>query len=203
MSRTVGSLVLLLAITSFYRATAAAVQSNKEKSDKLFCTGQGGELKEYSMWNGNAPGYKPVGIKIAKPMAVCSFKIEQGTNAYEVTLDTLTSVQPTLAVLAYQSRIKPIQQPTTSSPTSPSACSLYYLYCSQLVGTYTANAPTAYLPDSTVRVGWWTKLYDGSWYGVNDFCIFADGSAAEIGTLLHHATYNNTGGVIKFAYTRG
>jgi hypothetical protein len=42
------------------------VASNKEK----FCTDQGGNVTNYQLWNGNAPGNKPVGVPIAGLMKV-------------------------------------------------------------------------------------------------------------------------------------
>ena len=34
---------------------------------------------------------------------------------------------------------------------------------------------------------------DGSWYGINDFCVFADGSAIDTWTLEYHAAQNDKG----------
>ena len=111
-----------------------------------------------------------------------------------MALDTLTSTQPTLAVLAFQSRT-PVKPPNGTSPSAnPST-----LYCSQLGGTCAADTPTSYLPMTSQHVGWWTHK-NGSWYGINDFCVFADGSAMDTWTLEYHAALNNMGNNIKFAY---
>ena len=191
-------LLLTVACSGLANAAAGGVTTpSTDKANKRFCTDQGGLIKEYSLWNENAPGYSPPGVQISKPMVVCSFPIQQGRKAYVVALDTLTSVQPTLAVLAYQSRIEPIH-PAHSQILFSS------LYCGQLGGTYTSTGkPLPFpLPVSSVRgAGWWTTLKDGSWIGVYDFCVFADGSAVETETLHDHAKYNGHANTIKFAFT--
>ena len=125
MSKLVCAFVLVACFMS--KNMAIATSSNKNEADKAFCTNQGGQVKWYAMWNGNAPGTIPVGIKISKSMEVCSIPREDGANVYLVALDTLTSVQPTLAVLAFQSRTKPNKSNGTSNPSTS--------YCNQLGGT--------------------------------------------------------------------
>lgn len=76
------------------------------------------------------------------------------------------------------------------------------LYCAQVGGTYATDTPSQFLPvpKSPTRLGWWTKLQDGSWYGINDFCIFADGSAIGTWALTYHAARDDMGNNIVFAY---
>ena len=204
----VPALLLLVAALALVSLTTASRYTGKDAL--RFCTRQGGTVKEYSMWNGNAPGTGGhVGVKIGStPLVVCSFPNEEKNNVYLVALDTLVSTTPTLAVLAFQSRITPIdpvnssahsdRDPSTTS-TSVTSDNPSSLYCAQLFGTYSADTPTAYLPVND-NVGWWTKLKSGKWYGVNDFCVFADGSAIDTWTLTYHAYNASSAGGIKFAY---
>ena len=133
-------------------------------------------------------------------MQVCSFPNEEGSNVYLVALDTLASTKPTLAVLAFQALI-PYVQPEGKDVQPANE------YCSQqLGGTVAANTPTSYLPIPGSSAGWWRQLGNGMWYGVNDFCVFADGSAIDPWTLMYHANTNTSAGVpsgsgIKFAYS--
>ena len=205
--------LLLLVALVLVSLTTASRYTGKEA--QRFCTRQGGTVKEYSMWNGNAPGTGGhVGVKIGSaPLEVCSFPNEQGNNVYLVALDTLVSTTQTLAVLAFHSRITPIDPVKSSattvateidtqaatSATSVSIDNPSSLYCAQLFGTYSADTPTEYLPVND-NVGWWTKLKSGKWYGVNDFCVFADGSAMDTWTLTYHAYNASSAGGIKFAY---
>ena len=96
-----------------------------------------------------------------------------------VALDTLASTLPTLAVLAYDARIRYVQpNGTFGSPAS--------IYCHQLGGT--DDTPTSYLPDPRYKVGWYYRLKDGKWEkdGVYGFCMFPDGSAMDPWTLFRN-----------------
>jgi len=55
-----------VAMAMLAMSSGALVASNKEK----FCTDQGGNVTNYQLWNGNAPGNKPVGVPIAGLMKV-------------------------------------------------------------------------------------------------------------------------------------
>ena len=85
MSKLFSAFVLIACFASTHEVVAAA-SSNKNEVAKSFCTNQGGTVKWYAMWNGNAPGYNPVGIKVSKSMEVCSIPREQGDNVYLVAL---------------------------------------------------------------------------------------------------------------------
>ena len=108
-------------------------------------------------------------------------------------LDTLASVQPTLAVLAFQSSRTAIAKSNACSA-NPST-----LYCNQLGGTAAGDTPSSYLPFATEPVGWWTHK-NSSWYGINDFCVFADGSAIDTWTMFYHAISLDRANNIQFAY---
>ena len=97
------SICKILLAVMIVRSNAMLSTSSPSK-EQHFCTKQGGKVKEYVLWNGNAPGLKPVGIQIASTMKVCSIPNEEGSNAYLVSLETLASTRPTLAVLAFQAR---------------------------------------------------------------------------------------------------
>ena len=176
---------------AFIVASSMASTGNKQQQ---FCTDQGGKVKEFVLWNGNAPGFQPVGVPIASPLKVCSFPNEAGTNVYLVSLVTLTSARPTLAVLAFQARV-PYLPPKNAGSKNPAS-----VYCIQLGGTAAADMPTSFLPVLGAHVGWWTKKASGSWDGVHDFCLFPDGSAIEPWMLMYHASTNSSANGIKFAY---
>ena len=161
-----------------------------------FCTDQGGKVEDYVLWNGNAPGFQPVGTSIGSPLKVCSFPNEERTNVYLVSLETLSSTKPTLAVLAFQARV-PYLPPPDAGTNNPSS-----FYCNQLGGTVAADMPTSFLPIPGSHVGWWTKQASGSWYGVYDFCLFPDGSAMAPWMLMYHTSTNNSANGIKFGYSK-
>jgi putative hemolysin len=99
-----------------------------------------------------------------------------------VALDTLASTLPTLAVLAYDARIRYVQPNETwiGNPAS--------IYCHQLGGTDASDTPTSYLPDPRFKVGWYYRLKDGKFENnVYDFCMFPDGSAMDPWTLFRNA----------------
>ena len=56
----------LVVISSFALNVSAQSSSQKE----AFCTDQGGTVKNFHLYNGNTPEYKPVGLKIAGPLQV-------------------------------------------------------------------------------------------------------------------------------------
>ena len=205
------SLVLVIASTVFFALTttahaAAAVSSASEKARKRLCTRQGGVVEEYSIWNGYAPAGtdSTVGIQIGKPLEVCSFPNADGTCIDVVALDTLASTQPTLAVLAFRSRITPNDPAADNTPDSSANVDPASLYCAQLFGTSAgiANAASAtqlLLPLPNESLGWWAQLNaTGHWFGVSDICVFADGSAMGTLTLTYHVY--NPSDRIKFAY---
>ena len=188
----------LLCFSNAFNSAAAAARdlrgsSSTEGGKHEFCTSQGGTVKSYTMFNGNAPGYGTAGVQISKSLPVCSFPNEDNTNVYLVALDTLAAKEPTLAVLAFKARV--LYSPPPNIPNEPS-----WLYCSQLGGATAGDTPTSFLPQPGYQVGWWTKKADGSWFGVNDFCMFADGSAIDTWTLWYHAMTNSSANGIKFKY---
>ena len=158
----------------------------------LFCTNQGGTVANYTLFNGDQP---TGGVQLSAPMAVCSFPNEAKTNVYLVSLDTLASTVPTLAVLAFKARV-PYRPPVnTSASTDPST-----VYCIQnLGGAAAAGMTSRYLPIPTAPVGWWT-IQAGAWYGSNDFCVFPDGSSMDTWTLFYHCKKKSDASMIKFAY---
>ena len=197
-SKLVPAAVLLLLTTlllsSSRPASARQIQGRKPSGDKEFCTIQGGTVADYVLYNGNPPDFQPVGVQISKAMPTCSFPNEEGSNVYAVPLHTLVSVEPTLAVLAFQARVlyAPLDASASANPAST--------YCTQLGGAGAADTPSSYLPIPTAQAGWWTLQPDGTWYGVSDFCTFPDGSAVDTWTLFYHAATNNSANGIEFKY---
>lgn len=191
--------LLLFAVVAMMATTVAPVSSARSSlavssDSKKICTKEGGKVQDYVLYNGKAPE----GIPMARPMQVCSFpnKAAGTNNAFIVSLDTLASTKPTLAVLAFQARIPPMPA-TSGSSTNPSN-----LYCNQLGGTTAVDSPVIYLPIPSAKLDWWTKKPDGSWKRGDDFCTFPDGSAMSPWTLYMHANTNNSAPGIKFAYKK-
>jgi len=59
-------LIKALVVISTFALNSAQSRIQKE----AFCTDQGGAVKNFHLYNGNTPEYKPVGLKIAGPIQV-------------------------------------------------------------------------------------------------------------------------------------
>eukprot|EP01124_Arcella_intermedia_P002270 TRINITY_DN1123_c0_g1_i1.p1 TRINITY_DN1123_c0_g1~~TRINITY_DN1123_c0_g1_i1.p1 ORF type:complete len:191 (+),score=22.20 TRINITY_DN1123_c0_g1_i1:46-573(+) len=146
------------------------------------CTEQGGEVKKMAIWH-LAPN---TGTKINQDVDVCFILNEFGTNHYSIPMHTIDNPTPTLAVLAFNSRITPTQ----------GSGNIALSYCLEMYGT------TAVANDHG-DMAWYVRNEDGS-YDANehDFCTFADGSMIGTWTLLYHAARDDMGNDIRFGWVQ-
>jgi putative hemolysin len=181
------TVILILALT--VTLSQAAYTPSK------FCRKQNGTVWKLSLWNSVQP---PSGVRINSVVDVCSIPNELNTNVYIVPLTTLFSNEPTLAVLAFNSRQKYAPPKGTSPSANPAA-----IYCSQLGGITSSSLGFTnahkYLPRPNEPLGWWSPQ-KGTYIGAYDLCMFPDGSSIEEWTLGYHAFTNSSANNIVFAY---
>ena len=130
-----------------------------------YCTDQGGQLVDrIAAWNTNADPSQ--WLELAGRMRLCEFETGQGDTATRISVDlvTLYSEEPTLAGLAYLSKV-PVTFPTTGA--NPAA----YNCMEGLAGTSQfGNTPGS-------GGGWTDKTQPV--FVVMSLCMFADGSAID------------------------
>jgi len=184
--------LFLLAVLALF---ACSVRSHVVSPSK-FCKSQGGSVWKLSLWNSNLP---PSGVKIGSTVDACSIPNESKSNVYVVPLKTLGSIEPTLAVLAFNSRQK-YAPPNGTSPSANPAD----IYCRQLGGVtsvdLTFSSARQYLPRPKEAMGWWAQGRDNTWTETGDLCMFPDGSSMDEWTLAYHAFTKTNGNHILFAY---
>jgi hypothetical protein len=156
-----------------------------------YCTDQGGQLvPRTAIWNTNAD--QSVWLPMAGQMTLCEFETGSGdtTTRIAVDLTTLNSEQPTIASVAYLSKVRTTSPPESSTNPAEYSCANDY-----------AGAST-----------FGTSLAGGGW--VNDdqpvfkvmiMCVFADESAIDAFGLWYHANGVVRGADLtdKFRYEPG
>jgi len=130
--------------------------------DQEFCVDQSGTVYPVGIWAGEPTDGKQMGCMYQ----MCKFP---GSPSFQVELHTLADKNPTLAVLAFDSMIKP-----KGGGENPAAS-----YCLQLGGTDGAML---------LNVGWF--LQNGTVWDDNEFdmCVFPDFSAIDDWALWYHAS---------------
>lgn len=169
-------------------ASPAATAATQDA--EVYCTGHGGQLvNRVATWNTNQdPGAR---LQLAGRWTLCEFDTGgDSPTRISVDLTTLSSPQPTLASLAYLSKVPSTQPPQPSQ--NPA-------------GWYCANdldATSAF--GNTVAGGGWVDQSQPI-FDVMAMCVFADGSAIDEFGLWYHAN-----GIIRgadltplFAYQPG
>ena len=131
-----------------------------------YCTDQGGMLVDrVATWNANAD--QSAWLELAGRMRLCEFEMGEGETTTRISVDlvTLYSEEPTLAGLAYLSKVPPTLP--QGSGANPAAYN-----CTQgLAGTSQfGNTPTS-------GGGWTDKAQPV--FVVMSLCMFADGSAID------------------------
>jgi len=172
-------------------ASPAASGSFDEAAAERYCTDQGGMLVDRSaMWNTN--GDPSDRLELAGRLRLCEFESGQGDEATRISVDlvTLYSQEPTLAAIAYLSKVPP------TLPANPSVNPAVY-NCSQGLGG------TATFGDGASGGGW----VDNSQpvFKVMDLCVFADRSAIDAFGILYYADDTIRGADLstKFRYQPG
>ena len=159
---------------------ASPVPRESGATDEAWCTDHGGILVDrVATWNTNEdPSAR---LELAGRWRLCEFETGAGDAATRISVDltTLSSNEPTLASLAYLSKV-PATQPSTPS-SNPAAW-----YCAKdLVASSSFG--------NTAAVGGWVAASEPV-FTVMNLCVFADGSAIDEFGLFYHSN-----GVIRGA----
>jgi putative hemolysin len=141
---------------------------------RQFCTDQGGLLVDReAVWNTNAD--RSAWLRLAGRQTFCEFQSGTGDQTTRISVDllTLSSEQPTLAAIAYLSKVPPtVPEHAGANP-----------------GSYNCNTGlggAATFGNSAAGGGWVAEREPV--YTVMNECFFADGSAIDVFGLLYHAT---------------
>jgi hypothetical protein len=141
---------------------------------RQYCTDKGGMLVDrQATWNTNADSAAQ--LPLAGRMTFCEFESGKGdqTTRIAVDLGTLSSEQPTLAAVAYLSKVGP------TLPADPG----------QNPGAYNCNTGLggAGTFGNTAAGGGWVDESQPV-FKVMDMCFFADGSAIDEFGIFYYAT---------------
>ena len=151
--------------------SAAAIDT---AAAEKYCTDQGGMLVDrVATWNANAD--PSAWLELAGRMRLCEFEMGEGdaTTRISVDLVTLYSEEPTLAGLAYLSKVPP------TFPKQSSANPAAYNCMQGLAGTSQfGNTPAS-------GGGWVDEAQPV--FVVMSLCMFADGSAIDEWGITYYA----------------
>jgi putative hemolysin len=139
-----------------------------------YCTSKGGQLvTRVATWNTNAD--PQAWLQLAGKSEFCEFESGSGQNATRISVDltTLYSQQPTMAAIAYLSKVPPL------TPPQPSANPAAYNCTNQLGGAADFG--------NTATPGGWVDTTQPV-FKVMNYCVFADGSAIDEFGILYYAT---------------
>jgi hypothetical protein len=161
------------------------------EAQRAYCTSHGGMLVErVPVWNTNAD--VDAQLPLAGRATFCEFESKDAAgSATRISVDllTLTSTEPTIAAVAYLSKVPP------SLPSTPSENPAIF-NCAALGGSAAFG--------NTAAGGGWVDEGQPV-FKVMDQCVFADGSAIDAFGILYHA-----GGTVRgadlaplFAYQPG
>jgi hypothetical protein len=147
--------------------------SSGDRASRQYCTDKGGMLVDrVATWNTNAD--PAAQLPLAGKMTFCEFESGSGqqTTRIAVDLTTLSSTQPTLAAIAYLSKIGPVV------PSSPGQNPGAYDCNTGLGGSGTFG--------NTSAGGGWVAASEPV-FKVMDMCFFADGSAIDEFGIFYYA----------------
>jgi len=152
----------------------SAGSSTSDTAARDYCTQQGGQLVERHAVS-NTNGDPSTWLRLAGEATFCEFESGTGNETTRIAVDlvTLSSEQPTLAGLAYLSKVRPTLPDTPS--TNPAA----YNCAAGLGGTEAFGTAAA-------SSGGWVNE-DEPVFSVMDMCVFADGSAIDEWGITYYA----------------
>lgn len=159
---------------SFPPATAGSVPVVDNGSARVYCTEKGGMLVDrVATWNTNAD--PSAWLQLAGRMTLCEFESGEGDQTTRIAVDlvTLYSEQPTMAAIAYLSKVPP------TLPADPG----------QNPGAYNCDAGLggAEAFGNTATAGGWVDSSQPI-FVVMDLCVFADGSTIDEFGIYYYAT---------------
>jgi len=165
--------------------------SSGDGAARRYCTDKGGMLVDrVAVWNTNAD--PAAQLPLAGRMTFCEFESGSGqeTTRISVDLTTLSSKQPTLAAIAYLSKIGPVV------PANPGQNPGAYDCNTGLGGSGTFG--------NTSAGGGWVAASEPV-FKVMDMCFFADGSAIDEFGIFYYANDAVRGADLAplFAYQPG
>ena len=144
-----------------------------EAAAERYCTVEGGKLvPRHAVWNTNADA--SAWLELAGRMTLCEFESGQGDQTTRVSVDlvTLFSTDPTLAAIAYLSKVPP------TLPKVPSANPAEYNCQEGLHGSSTFG-------DGLSGGGWVNE--DEPVFKVMNLCVFPDLSAIDAFGILYYS----------------
>jgi hypothetical protein len=156
------------------RSASSGSGTAGDAAARQYCTDKGGMLVDrQATWNTNAD--TAARLPLAGRMTFCEFESGQGdqTTRIAVDLTTLSSEQPTLAAVAYLSKVGPALPPNPG----------------QNPGAYNCNTGlggAATFGNSAAGGGWVDERQPV--FKVMDMCFFADGSAIDEFGIFYYAT---------------
>ena len=171
------AVVLVIACAPAASPSAAAPAASAAIDDaaaRAYCTEKGGMLVDrVATWNTNAD--PSAWLELAGRMTLCEFESGEGDGATRIAVDlvTLYSEQPTMAAIAYLSKV-PLTLPEDPGQ-NPGAYN-----CDVGLGGAEAFGNTA-------TAGGWVDA-DQPVFVVMDMCVFADGSAIDEFGIFYYAT---------------
>lgn len=168
-----------------------ASPSTGDADARTYCTDQGGQLVD-RVATSNTNADAAAQLQLAGRMTLCEFETGDGAETTRISVDltTLSSAAPSLAAIAYLSKVPPLQTPTPS--TNPAA----YQCEEALHGTSSWG-------NTNVSGGWVDATQPT--FMVMDLCVFADGSAIDEFGIWYYAAGEVRGADLatKFRYQPG
>jgi hypothetical protein len=155
-------------------AIGTATDPFDQAAAEAHCVDQGGLLTDrVATWNTNAD--PQARLELAGRLRLCEFESVQNgaTTRISVDLRTLYAEEPTVAAVAYLSKIPPVL------PEQPSANPASYNCSEGLGGTSMFG--------NTSTVGGWVAA-DEETFGTMNLCVFADMSAIDEFGIFYYAT---------------
>jgi putative hemolysin len=154
-------------------AASAPASGVDQAAAERYCTDEGGQLvHRRAVWNTNAD--PSAQLELAGRMTLCEFESGTGDSTTRISVDlvTLSSTEPTLAAIAYLSRVPP------TLPKQPSANPADYNCREGLNGSSTFG-------DGLSGGGWVDDTQPV--FKVMNLCVFPDVSAIDAFGILYYS----------------
>jgi putative hemolysin len=151
----------------------ASPSTGEAAAAEAYCTSKGGQLVDrVATWNTNAD--PSAWLQLAGRQRFCEFESGTGDEATRISVDlvTLYSESPTLAAVAYLSKVPTPQPPQVGQNPAEYACS------NGLEGAAAFG--------NTASGGGWVDTTQKT-FVVMDMCVFADGSAIDEFGIWYYA----------------
>jgi len=154
-------------------AASASGGGAADAAARAYCTDKGGTLVDrVATWNTNAD--PAAQLPLAGHQTFCEFETGQGDQTTRISVDlvTLSSAQPTIAAVAYLSKIGPVVPPDPSSNPAVYNCN-------------TGLGGAAAFGNTAAGGGWLDAAQPV--FKVMIMCVFADGSAIDAFGIFYYA----------------